>query len=140
MIMREFTAGKEYDLIVDHHEYIGGIGFHMYQLANPSQLVSRKVIEAVRDQGYPIEQDVRVIILKTKDGLIDAPMWTLRFVRLANRLSMTNYFRLNNNNLVYIIETATSLPRERRLTMHKIAVDILLSSLSSGSAQGGTQS
>jgi len=138
MIIREFTAGKEYDLIVDHHEYVRGTGFFMYQLANPSQSVSRKVIKAVRDQGYPIEQDVRVIILKTEDGLIDAPMWTLRFVRLVNRLSMTNYFRLNNNDLVYLIETPTSLSWESRLTMHKIAVDILLNSLSSDFAQGGS--
>lgn len=138
IIIREFTAGKKYDLIVDCHEYVGGTGFFMYQLANPSQSVSRKVIKAVRDQGYPIEQNVRVIILKTEDGLIDAPMWTLRFVRLVNRLSMTNYFRLNNNDLVYLIETPASLSWESRLTMHKIAVDVLLNSLSSDFAQGGS--
>ena len=137
MIIREFTAGERYDLIVDHHEYVDGTGFFMYQLANPSQSVSQKVIEAVRDQGYPIEQDVRMIILKTEDGLIDAPMWTLWFVRLVNRLSMTNYFRLNNNDIVYLIETPASLSWESRLTMHRIAVDVLLNSLSSDFAQGG---
>ncbi len=131
MIIREFTAGKGYDLIVDHHEDVRGKGFFMYQLANPSQLISRKVIKVVRAQGYPIEQDVRVIILKTDDGLIDAPMWTLWFVRLVNRLSMTNYFRLNNNDLVYLIETPISLSWESRLTMHKTALDTLLNSLSS---------
>ena len=136
MIMREFTAGKKYDLIVDHHEYADGTGFFMYQLANPSQSVSRKVIKAVRDQGYPIEQDARMIILKTEDGLIDAPIWTLWFVRLVNRLSMTNYFRLNSNDLVYLMETSTSLSWESRLTIHKIAVDVLLNSLSSDFAQG----
>ena len=138
MIIREFTAGKDYDLIVDHHQCVRGTGFYMYQLANPSQLVSRKVIKAVRDQGYPVEQRVRVIILKTEDGLIDAPMWTLRFVRLVNRLSMTNYFRLNNNDLVYLIETPAGLSRESQLTMHKIAVDVLLNSLSGDFAQDGS--
>ncbi len=136
MIIRNFTAGKKYDLIVDHHEDVGATGFLMYQLANPSQSVSREVIQAVRDQGYPIEQDVRMIILKTEDGLIDAPMWTLRFVRLVNRLSMTNYFRLNNNDVVYLVETPTSLSWESRLTIHKIVLDILLNSLSSAFAQG----
>lgn len=129
-IMKEFTAGKKYDLIVDHHEYAGGTGFFMYQLANPSQSVSREVINAVRDQGYAIEQGARMIVLRAQDGLIDAPMWTLRFVRLVNRLSMTNYFRLNNNDLVYLIETPTSLPWEDRLRMHRIALDVLLNSLS----------
>jgi hypothetical protein len=136
MLVRDFTTGKKYDLIVDHHEDIGATGFCMYQLANPSQSVSREVIKAVRDHGYPIEQDVRMIILKTKDGLIDAPMWTLRFVRAVNRLSMTNYFRLNSNDLVYLIETPTSLSWESRLTMHKIALDVLLNSLSSHSTEG----
>lgn len=137
VIIREFTTGKKYDLIVDHHECFDGTGFFMYQLANRSQSISRKVIKAVRDQGYPIEQDVRMITLKTEDGLIDAPMWTLRFVRLVNRLSMTNYFRLNDNDIVYLIETPAGLSWESRLTMHKIALDILLNSLSSDFAEGG---
>lgn len=137
VIMKEFTAGKKYDLMVDHHEYIDGAGFFMYQLANPSQSASREVIKAVRDQGYPVEQDVTMIILKAEDGLIDAPMWTLKFVRLVKRLSMTNYFRLNNNDVVYLIETPTSLSWQGRLTMHKTALDILLNSLSSDLGQGG---
>ena len=137
VIIREFTAGKEYDLIVDHHECDDSTGFFMYQLANPSQSVSRNVIKAVRDEGYPIEQDVRMITLKTEDGLIDAPMWTLRLVRLVDRLSMTNYFRLNNNDMVYLIETPTSLSWESRLTMHKIALDTFLNSLSSDFAESG---
>ncbi len=137
VILREFTTGKKYDLMVDHHECEDGTGFFMYQLGNPSQSVSRKVIKAVRDQGHPIEQDVRMIILKTEDGLIDAPMWTLRFVRLVNRLSMTNYFRLNDNDMVYLTETPTSLSWESRLMMHKIALDIFLNSLMSDLAYGG---
>jgi hypothetical protein len=44
---------------------------------------------------------------------------------------------LNNNDLVYLIETPTSLSWESRLMMHKIAVDILLNSLGSDSAQDG---
>ncbi len=136
-IIREFMDSKKYDLIVDHHEHADGTGFFMYQLANPSQAVSRKVIEAVRDQGYPVDQNARMIILQGKDGLIDAPMWTLQFVRLVNRLSMTNYFRLSNNDIVYLIETPTCLSWESRLNMHQIALDVLLNSLSSCSVQRG---
>jgi len=137
MIIKEFTAGREYDLIIDHHE-AGDAGFYMYQYANPSQSVSRQVIKAVRDQGYPIEQDATFIILNTEDGLIDAPLWGLWFMKLVNQLSMTNYLRLNNSKLVYTIETPMRLSWESRLRMHKIAVDILLDSLRSDLAQGGS--
>jgi hypothetical protein len=103
----------------------------MYQYANPDIRLSRKAIETVRNLGYPIEQNVNMVILRTKDGLINAPMWGLWYMKLTRQLSITNYFRLNNSGKVYTVETPTHLAWEDRLTMHRKALEILLDSLRS---------
>ena len=130
-IIREFMEGKKYDLIVDHHEDPDASGFYIYQYANPDILLSRRVIETVRNLGYPIEQNVNMVILRTKDGLINAPLWGLWYMELSKQLSITNYFRLNNGRRVHTVETPTRLPWEDRLTMHRKALEILLDGLRS---------
>ncbi|MBM3149284.1 MAG: M14 family metallocarboxypeptidase, partial [Chloroflexi bacterium] len=74
-VIRDFVNGKRYTLIIDSHEDPDAKGFYMYQYANPDTWLSRKVINTVRNQGYPVEQDVNMIILRTEDGLINAPLW-----------------------------------------------------------------
>ncbi|MBM4454076.1 MAG: M14 family metallocarboxypeptidase [Chloroflexi bacterium] len=128
-IIRDFASGKRYDLIIDDHEDPNAKGFYMYQYANPDTWLSRKLINTVRGLGYPIEQDVNMIILKTDDGLVNAPLWGLWYMKLTGQLSITNYFRLNNSSKVYTIETPTKLDWEDRLKVHMIALEILLDSL-----------
>lgn len=130
-IIRDFMLGKKYDLIVDHHEDPDASGFYMYQYANPDIRLSRKSIEIVKGLGYPIEQNVNMVILRTKDGLINAPLWGLWYMELTRQLSMANYFRLNNSRRVYTVETPMRLAWEDRLSMHRKASGILLDSLRS---------
>ena len=76
------------------------------------------MIREICSLGYPIEQDVRMVILLTRDGLIDAPRWGLKYMRLTGQLSVTNYLRLEHYEEVYTIETPTNLSEEDRLRMH----------------------
>ena len=119
-----FDAGG-YDLAIDHHEDPDAEGFYLYQYAKRDVTVSRSVIEQMRKHGYPIEQDVRMVILRTRDGLIDAPGWGLRYMRLTGQLSITNYLRLTHSRDVYTIETPTYLPMEDRLHMHRRAFQLI---------------
>ena len=64
--------------------------------------------------------------LKTENGIIDAPMWGLWYMRLTGQLSIANYYRLNNSRSVFTMETPTSLLWENRLKMQKTAVTMLL--------------
>ena len=128
-IIEEFMDGKKYYLMIDHHEDPDAKGFYIYQYGNPDTSLSRKVIEAVRNAGHPIEQDVSMIILKTENGLINAPMWGLWYMKLTRQLSITNYFRLNNSKKVYTIETPTRLGWEDRMIMHRTALKMFLDSL-----------
>jgi hypothetical protein len=103
----------------------------MYQYGNPDTWLSRKLINTIRNMGYPIEQNISMVILKTKDGLIDAPRWGLLYMKLTRQLSITNYFRLSNSDSVYTIETPTRLSWEDRIKVHKTALEMLLESLQS---------
>lgn len=82
-IIKKYVDGKKYHLMIDLHEDPDGKGFYMYQYGNPDTSVSRKTIEIIKKMNYPIEQDVNMIMLKTEDGLIDAPMWGLWYMRIT---------------------------------------------------------
>jgi protein MpaA len=128
-ILESLFAPREYDLVIDHHEDPDAGGFYLYQYAKRDTTLSRQVIREIRSLGYPIEQDVRMVILRTRDGLIDAPRWGLRYMRLTGQLSITNYLRLEGCQEVYTIETPTHLPMEDRLRMHRTAFELIFSGL-----------
>jgi hypothetical protein len=114
--------------MIDLHEDPGADGFYLYQYGNDSKAVSEGLIQTVGELGYPIEKNVSMVILKTKNGIIDAPMWGLWYMRLSRQLSITNYYRLNNSTMVYTVETPTRLPLADRLLLQETAVTFFLNS------------
>jgi hypothetical protein len=125
-IIKQFLQNTSYDLMMDLHEDPTAQGFYLYQYGLTDKSVCEKIVASIKDLGYPIEQDVRMIILKTENGIIDAPLWGLWYMRLTGQLSITNYYRLNNSRSVFTVETPTSLLWEDRLKMQKTAVTMLL--------------
>lgn len=128
-IIAGYLKENRYDLMIDHHEDPSASGFYMYQYAMPSQAVSRKAIAAIRAGGLPIEQNVNMVILKTDDGLIDAPMWGIWYMRATGQIGVPNYSRLYNCDNVYTVETATGLDYEQRLSAHQEARQVILGEL-----------
>lgn len=125
-IVLDATATQSYDLVVDHHEDPDASGVYFYQYGQRSKALIRELIEIIRSDGFPIETDVNMIILKTRDGLIDAPLWGLRYMRLTGQLSITNFYRLAGNRHVYTVETPVTLPMEKRVQVHETAFSYLL--------------
>ena len=76
-----------------------------------------------------------MVILRTRDGLIEAPRWGLWYMRASRRLSMTNWLRLEGAAKVYTVETPTSLPLEDRLLLHRMAFEALLSAAAGGGSR-----
>jgi protein MpaA len=124
--IREFVKGKKYDLMIDLHEDPTAEGFYLYQYGHPDKATAKQIIAKIKMMGYPTQQNVSMIILKTKDGIIDAPMWGLWYMKLTRQLSIANFYRLNHSKKVFTLETPTRLPMEDRLKMQTIAVDMLL--------------
>jgi len=128
-IIEAYLEDKKYDLIIDCHEDPGASGFYLYQYGNRDQTNSRSVIESVRDFDFPIEQDVNMVILKTDDGLIDAPLWGLWYMKLTRQLSMANFMRLYNSKYVYTVETPTAAPLEKRVEIQLHVLKKLINAL-----------
>ena len=124
-ILRDFLAGERYDLVVDHHEDPDARGFYLYQYAMRDTVAARRVIQRVRSLGFPVEQEVNMVILRTRDGLIRAPRWGLWYMKASRRLSMTNWLRLEGIPRVFTVETPTALPMADRIGLHRTAFTVL---------------
>jgi len=131
-IFRDVVRGTRYDFAIDHHEDNTHDGFYLYQYANADTGPARRLIGALRNRGYRIEQDARFSILRTKDGLIRAPRWGLWYVKAAGTLSLTNWLRLEGIPKVSTIETPTSLPMADRVELHRTAFASLLGDVLEG--------
>jgi len=129
-LFRDLVAGRRYDFSIDHHEDPSAKGFYVYQYADRDTVPTRALIDRVRGLGFPIEQDVSMVILRTKDGLIRAPRWGLWYMKASRQLSMTNWLRLAGIPRVFTVETPTALPIDDRVRLHRtafasLAIDVL---------------
>ena len=125
-IIADFLEDRHYDLMLDLHEDPSAVGFYVYQYGIDNLAIAENLIDTIRNMGYPIEENISMMILKTENGIIDAPMWGLQYMRITGQLTLSNYYRLNNSRRVYTVETPTSLPMADRMTMHRTAVDVLI--------------
>jgi len=125
-LVQSYVDKNKYHLMIDLHEDPSASGFYLYQYGRKDDTLSNRIVEEIRQMGYPVEQDIKMVILKTQNGVIDAPMWGLWYMRLTRQLSVTNYYRLNNSKHVFTIETPTSLDMEDRLVMQRNAVHGLI--------------
>jgi hypothetical protein len=126
-ILRDFVRGRSFDLALDLHEDPSATGFYVYQYGLAEKKMSASVVAAVRQAGFPIEENVRMVILRTEGGIIDAPLWGLYYMRLTGQLSLANYYRLNASGAVFTVETPTRLPFADRLRIQRLAADLYLS-------------
>jgi hypothetical protein len=127
--MKTILQKRSFDLMIDLHEDPDAAGFYIYQYAMPDKRIPEQLVAKVREQNFPVEENVNMIILKTENGIIDAPMWGLWYMVLSRQLSMSNYMRLNNSKTVYTIETPTNRSQDARVSIQDLAVTSLLHSL-----------
>ncbi len=131
-IIKTILRDRTFDLMIDLHEDPDATGFYIYQYAMPDKRLSEQIIDSVRKWNFPVEENVNMIVLKTENGIIDAPLWGLWYMVLSRQLSMSNYMRLNNSKSVYTIETPTSRAMDKRIFIQGLAVTRILDSLKTG--------
>jgi hypothetical protein len=129
---RDLVEGRHYDLSIDHHEDPSAKGFYVYQYADRDTRPTRAVIAAVRDLIFPIEQDVSMVILRTKDGLIRAPRWGLWYMKGTRQLGSANWVRLSGIPRVFTVETPTALALDDRVLLHETAFSSLIADVLEG--------
>jgi hypothetical protein len=129
---RDLVEGRRYDFSIDHHEDPSAKGFYVYQYADRDTRPTRAVIAAVRDLAFPIEQDVNMVILRTRDGLIRAPRWGLWYMKATHQLGSANWVRLSGTPKVFTVETPTALTLEDRVRLHGTAFTSLVGDVLEG--------
>jgi len=122
-IIKKTLQSATYHLMLDLHEDSSADGFYLYQYGLGDKTASEKIVATVAQMGYPVEQNVKMVIFKTDNGIIDAPMLGLWYVRLTGQLNIANYYRLNHSKYVFTVETPIRLLWEDRLIMQRTAVD-----------------
>lgn len=130
---RDFVAPRRYDFSIDHHEDSAATGFYVYQYAERGTGVTRAAIAKVRALGFPVEQDVSMVILRTRDGLVRAPRWGLWYMKATGQLGSANWVRLRGVPRVYTVETPGAMAIADRITMHRVA----FASLAADALEGG---
>lgn len=124
--IKGLLKGRKYDLVLDLHEDPKAKGVYVYQYGRDSRKLLENLIGESAAMGYAIENNVDMILLKTKNGILDAPMWGLWYVRLTNQLSLSNHCRLFNSANVFTVETPMNISLEKRCLFHEKAVRFLV--------------
>ncbi len=125
-IIRDALKADQYTLMFDLHEDPNARGFYIYQYGLQDRRLAGQIVTAIEAMGYPVEQDVKMVVLKIRNGIIDAPMWGLHYMWLTGQLSIGNFYRLYHSPYVITVETPTSLPIEDRLRMQRTTVETLI--------------
>lgn len=126
ILMRELCRQNNYDLMVDLHEDSHVGGFYLYRLANPDAAQCRRIIAAVRATEHPIHTGRVSHVFLARNGVITCDLWSLRLARATRQLSMNNYFRLEGCPRVFLFETPSKQPLDKRTAMHRAALHALL--------------
>jgi hypothetical protein len=125
-VVRRFLREKRYDLVVDLREDPEANGFCIWQYGLDDAGASGRTVSRVRAAGYPIAHDTSLMFLKPRNGIVEAPLWGLTFLRLFRQLTVAGYIRRNVSNVVFAAVTPAKLPLEDRIAMQRIAVETLL--------------
>jgi hypothetical protein len=126
-IIKRFLREKRYDLVIDLCEDPEATGFYIWQYGLDSTAASERIVGDLRANGYPIEADLRKVLLKPHDGIIATSMWELTLMGLFDQLTLFGYIRQNTSYVVYSVVTPTVLPLADRIAMQRIAVETLIS-------------
>jgi hypothetical protein len=125
-ILRRFLREKRYDLVIDLREDPEADGFYLWQYGLPDEAVSSAVVSSVQAAGHPIENDSSLVMLRPRNGVVAAPMWGLRFLRLFRQLTLAGYIRQRVSEVVYTVVTPSRRPLAQRVAMQQMAVEMLL--------------
>jgi hypothetical protein len=125
-VVRRFLREKQYDLVLDLREDPQALGFCLWQYGMDSTGVSARIVGRIQAAGYPIDHESNMILLRPRDGIVDAPLWGLTFLRMLRQLTIAGYMRRNVSSSVFTVVTPASLALDDRIAMQRIAVEELL--------------
>jgi hypothetical protein len=125
-VLRRFLREKRYDLVLDLREDAEADGFCIWQYGLDDAGAAGQTVSRLQAAGYPIAHDTSLMFMKPRNGIVQAPLWGVMFLRLSRQLTTAGYIRRNVSNTVFTIVIPAALPLEGRIAMQRIAVETLL--------------
>jgi hypothetical protein len=125
-VIRRFLREKRYDLVIDLREDPHASGFCLWQYGMESAGVSGRIVSRIQAVGYPLEHEAHLVFLRPRNGIVDAPMWGLTFLRLFRQLTIAGYMRRTVSSNVFTVVTPAALALQDRIAMQRVAVEELL--------------
>ena len=125
-VVRRFLREKRYDLVIDLREDPEATGFCIWQYGLDDAGASGRAVSRLQAAGYPIAHDTSLMFLKPRNGIVEAPLWGVTFLRLSRQLTIAGYIRRHVSNAVFTVVTPMVLPLEDRIVMQRIAVETFL--------------
>jgi hypothetical protein len=122
VLLRQFLAGKCFDVFIDLHEDYEATGFYMYEAERQNRLIGARIVEAIKKIGAVdgAENSDEGLDLPISEGLFGInPNWRDK--------GFSAYAYYENSNHVVLCETpSTAWPLDQRVEAHLTAVSITL--------------
>jgi len=117
VLIRQWVAGKRFDIFFDHHEDYEATGFYMYEAQRDDALRGDRIVQAIKTIG-PIDGQDNTdegLDLPISEGLFGVnPKWRSQ--------GWSAYAYYENSDHVVLCETpSTAWPLEQRVKAHRIA-------------------
>ena len=122
VLLRQFLAGKRFDVLVDLHEDYEATGFYMYEAEQQNRLIGARIVEAIKQIG-PIDGDENNdegLDLPISEGLFGInPNW-------RDKGFSAHAYNENSNHVVLCETPSTAWTLDRRVEAHLTALTITL--------------
>lgn len=128
-VIRRFLREKRYDLVLDLREDPASRGFYLRQYGMDDTGAALRAVERIRAAGHPVEHDPGGVLSNPREGVAATPLWGLKLLRLARRLTIAGYIRQGVSSSVLTVVTPAALPLSERVAMQQAAVETLLADL-----------
>lgn len=124
-LLRRFLREKRYDLAIELREDPRAAGFAIGLTGVEDRAPADALIRRLRTEGHPVADDT-LVFLGPREGVARTPRWGLRLLDWFGQTTMAGYLRTQVSPAVCTLVTPGREPLERRIAMHRLAIDSLL--------------
>jgi hypothetical protein len=125
-VLRRFLREKRYDLVIELREDRQARGFSLWLTGGGDREAARRVADAIRAAGMPLEDAGAGLLLSARDGVVAVPRWKPSALDLARRLDLAGYLNRTLGAPVFSARAPAALPLAERTAALGRAVEGLV--------------
>lgn len=127
-IIMDALEGRCFGLVFEMHEDIDAPGFYLYEICdNPEEHVGEKIVEVVREAGYPVDLRDEIEGMPAEGGIIRRSVKIEKFRK--TRVPQAIYiYRVCGGHVLTLEPPVAVLPLEDRVKITLMALGVVLDS------------